>query len=85
MTTEQARSVAEVEVQGNALLLRGEPALPPQAWLTRVIARKAERLRCYGTFAIPERAHASISTSITLRAAQNSRCMSMSRICLLSP
>lgn len=80
MTTEQARSVAEVEVQGNALLLRGEPALPLQAWLTRVIARKAERLRCYGTFAIPERAHASISTCTTLRAAQNSRCMGMSRI-----
>lgn len=77
--------MAEVEVQGNALLLRGEPPLPLQARLTRMIARKAKGLRCYSTFAIPERVHASISICARLRAAQNSRCISKSKICLLWP
>ena len=42
--TKQGGGVAEVEVQRNAALLRGEVALPLQVRLACLIPRKAQRL-----------------------------------------
>ena len=42
--TQQGGGVAEVEVQGNATLLRGQGAFPLQVRLACLIPRKAQRL-----------------------------------------
>lgn len=51
--TEQGGGVAEVEVQGDAALLRGEGALPLQVRLPRMVARKAQRLGHHVPLAVP--------------------------------
>ena len=51
--TKQGGGVAEVEVQGNAALLRGEGALPLQVRLPRVVPRKAQRLGHHIPLAVP--------------------------------
>ena len=51
--TKQGGGVAEVEVQGDAALLRGEGALPLQVRLPSVVARKAQRLGHHIPLAVP--------------------------------